>query len=40
MRQVLKISPNIYLEAVGDKELDGVHMSTQMQRRVPLIIGG
>lgn len=40
MRQALNILPDVYLEAIGDKELNGVNMSTQMQRRVSLIIGG
>lgn len=36
----INISPDVYLEAIGDKELNGVNMSTKMQCCVSLIIGG
>lgn len=33
-------TPNVDLEPVGDQKLDGVHMATEVQRRVALVVRG
>lgn len=36
----LDVLPDVNLQPVGHQELDGVHVPTQMQRRVALVIRG